>query len=77
MELGKKNSSPFLKSCFVQCFYFDLNRESEMTLTVMDQDMVVDDIVGTVNVDLEEVCLKVKLMRWYTLEYKNKKAGEI
>ena len=48
-----------------------------MTVTVMDEDMVVDDLVGRVTVDLEEVRQKLKIMKWYTLEYKNKKAGEI
>lgn len=55
----------------------DLTGEKDLTITVMDKDMAFDDLVGSTNIMLDDLFQRKKILNWYPLEYKNKKAGDI
>jgi Ca2+-dependent lipid-binding protein len=52
-------------------FIFDIQgSEVDISLTVMDKDMMNDDIVGQTTVNLSDIEKKAKYCGWYDLEYK-------
>ena len=54
-----------------------MNSESELSITVMDEDTVTDDLVGECTVFLDLIKQKQKVQEWYKLEYKGREAGQI
>ncbi len=48
-----------------------------MNVTLYDSDIGKDDLIGSMMIELDELQKCGKLCKWYPLQYKDKKAGEI
>ena len=74
MELGKNYKIIIL----TQQFLFDITDEKELVLTVMDKDLVNDDLVGEGRINLESLKKKGRITdEWYIIEYKKKPSGNV
>eukprot|EP00347_Sterkiella_histriomuscorum_P000269 403376529 len=60
-----------------ETFMFDITNETCLNITVMDKDMVNDDIVGSTNVPLDATFRSGKTSSSYNLSYKGKQAGQL
>jgi len=55
----------------------DVKNESICTIEIKDKDMLIDEKLGTFEVDLGEIESQRKLRKWYPFFLKNEPAGEI
>jgi len=55
----------------------DATNQTTCTVDVKDKDMLIDEKLGTFEVDLREIEAKGQVRKWYPLFHKNKPTGEV
>ena len=49
----------------------------EVTVSCQDEDPLVNDMIGEIEIPLSKLCSREPKTEWYTLEYKKKEAGKV